>query len=201
MHIVSGTADALSPALLDEMAHYRYCVFVERLGWQLQADGKKEWDQFDREDTLYIMARGSRPALRGVARMLPTSSAYLLDEVFPALLGGRPAPHSARIWELSRFAAIDLGKASHEPRTAFGAADEALALLDCAMSLAVAADVAEFVTVSPVGVERLLKHAGMVVHRFAPALWIEGELLCAYTIELLPSMHRRAARRLAACAR
>lgn len=135
MNIVTGTADTLPAGLLFDMAHYRYRVFVERLGWQLQHHGRLELDQFDRRDTLYVIARQRGGELRGVARLLPTDQPYLLATAFAQLLPGRPLPRSPEIWELSRFAAVDLDASGREG-TRFGASEVALALLRGAMQLA-----------------------------------------------------------------
>ena len=56
MHIVAGTASNLSTSAFSAMAHYRYRVFVEKLGWKLANDGVTELDQFDRDDTLYVLS-------------------------------------------------------------------------------------------------------------------------------------------------
>ena len=76
MHIVAGTASNLSTSAFSAMAHYRYRVFVEKLGWKLANDGVTELDQFDRDDTLYVMARERDARLSGVARLLPTCLLY-----------------------------------------------------------------------------------------------------------------------------
>lgn len=90
MHIVAGTANSLSTSAFAAMAHYRYRVFVEKLHWELENDGVTELDQFDRSDTMYVMARERDARLKGVARLLPTNQPYLLNDVFPQLLDGHP---------------------------------------------------------------------------------------------------------------
>jgi acyl homoserine lactone synthase len=47
----------------------------------------------------------------GTARLLPTNHSYLLGEVFPQLMNGLTIPDSAEVWELSRFATVDLNAA------------------------------------------------------------------------------------------
>jgi len=95
MHIVAGTANSLSTSAFAAMAHYRYRVFVEKLHWELENDGVTELDQFDRPDTMYVMARERDARLKGVARLLPTNQPYLLNDVFPELLDGHP-PRTAK---------------------------------------------------------------------------------------------------------
>ncbi|WP_197329309.1 acyl-homoserine-lactone synthase [Ralstonia syzygii] len=92
------------------LAHYRHQIFVGQLGWQLpMADGMFERDQYDRDDTVYVVARDANGTICGCARLLPTTRPYPLKDVFaPLLMKGMPAPESPGVWELSRFAARQL---------------------------------------------------------------------------------------------
>ncbi|MBL8509853.1 MAG: GNAT family N-acetyltransferase, partial [Chitinimonas sp.] len=94
------------------LARYRHRVFVEKLGWQLKCQDGLEFDQFDRPDTLYVVAQDQDDQVVGGARLLPTTRPYLLGEIFPQLLNGQPVPNSSDIWELSRFAAVDFSEAA-----------------------------------------------------------------------------------------
>jgi N-acyl-L-homoserine lactone synthetase len=192
MDIVTGTAETLPAGLLFDMAHYRYRVFIERLGWKLAHTGRIELDEFDRRDTLYVIARNDKGTLRGVARLLPTSRPYLLADVFPQLLGGRTPPRSPDVWELSRFAALDPDAAAHGA-TRFGASDDALCLLDEAMRAAVLAGARTLVTASPIGIERILGIAGIAACRLAPPVEVDGQRMFACRIDLAPALalHRR----------
>src|SRR5476651_265297 len=88
------------------LAQYRHQIFVEQLGWRLPLaiDGF-ERDQYDRDDTVYVVAHDESGSICGCARLLPTTLPYLLKDIFPFLIAERAsAPQSADIWELSRFA-------------------------------------------------------------------------------------------------
>lgn len=108
MNIVSGCRKLLGARGYGELAAYRYRVFVEHLGWELGCPPEQEADQFDREDTVYVVSRTDEGDINGCARLLPTSRPYLLQEVFPQLLNGAGPPAADDIWELSRFTAVDL---------------------------------------------------------------------------------------------
>src|SRR5215469_16040477 len=88
------------------LAHYRHRIFVEQLGWKLpSADEGFERDQYDRDDTVYVVAHDDSGSICGCARLLPTTRPYLLQELFPFLLAdGVAPPESPLVWELSRFA-------------------------------------------------------------------------------------------------
>lgn len=186
MDIVTGTADTLSAGLMFDMAHYRYRVFIERLGWKLPHSGRLELDQFDRRDTLYVIARGDGGSLRGVARLLPTSQPYLLADAFPQLLGRHAPPRSPEVWELSRFAVVD-PDAPAAGGARFGASDEALALLGGAMRTAAQAGARALVTASPIGIERILRIAGIAASRLAPPVKVGDQRMFACRIDLAPS--------------
>ena len=118
MELVSGSQEGLSRSLYLKVARYRYQLFVERLGWKLQARNGIELDQFDRPDTLYVVAQNVQGDILGCARLLPTTKPYLLGEIFPQLLNGLPPPCSSEVWELSRFASGDLINQSQSNVTA-----------------------------------------------------------------------------------
>jgi acyl homoserine lactone synthase len=103
MHFLTGTQNALSQNVVSKMASYRHRVFVDKLGWQLNCVVGRELDQFDREDTVYVIAEDDLGDVVGTARLLPTNRPYLLGEIFPQLMGGSSVPSSPLIWELSRL--------------------------------------------------------------------------------------------------
>lgn len=186
MKIIAGRAQELPPSVLYEMARYRHRVFVQRLGWDLQTHGRLELDQFDRRDTLYVVAYRKRRVV-GIARLLPTHRPYLLGEVFPQLLGELTAPQSADVWELSRFAALDIVApcvrsavpSSHRKPSAF-----ALEFLKLVMEVAAKAGAKRLLSVSPLGIERILARGCIDFERLGPVLSIEGASLVACAFNL-----------------
>jgi acyl homoserine lactone synthase len=107
IEFVVGRRADLCDALYDQLLQYRHEIFVRRLGWDLPGRAPKrarEEDEFDTSHTVYLAAtRGGHVV--GCARLLPTTQPYLLEHVFPDLLGGEPVPRARGVWELSRFAA------------------------------------------------------------------------------------------------
>lgn len=186
MYVVSGTAQDLSGDLLSKIAAYRYRVFIETLQWDLKSEVGVERDQFDDNDTVYVVTHDEIGNLTGVARLLPTSRPYLLGEIFPQLLNGLAPPCAPEIWELSRFAAVDF---SGGPTTLQGlSSPTAVQLLRAAIQCAAARGAKRLITVSPLGIERLLRRAGFRAHRAGPPVIFEGHPLCACWIELTDPM-------------
>ncbi len=182
MNIVSGTAGSLSD-VYRQVAGYRYRVFVENLGWDLHAPDGLEQDQFDRPDTIYVAVRDNEGEVCGCARLLPTMHPYLLSEVFPQLLNGAMPPSSPEIWELSRFAAVDFNSPSQSPLRQMSS-DIAVALLQASIECAAAHGAKRLITVSPLGIERLLRKAGFKAHRAGPPIMVDGHPIFACWIEV-----------------
>lgn len=183
MEILAGTSDTLTSDLMSGLARYRHRVFVEKLGWELVCQGGAEFDQFDRPDTRYVAARRKDGELVGTARLLPTHRPYLLRDVFPELMHGQPLPNSSDVWELSRFAAVDFDSATTGAMRQFSS-PVAIALLREALAIAAKERVQRLITVSPLGVERLLRSAGFLAYRAAPPVIVNGNPIFACWIEV-----------------
>lgn len=179
MQTTIGTSKELSPSLEEALATYRHKIFIERLGWPLPVNDGKERDQFDHPETLYVMTRLPDDSICGCARLLPTTEPYLLSEVFPHLLGGAPAPHSSDVWELSRFAAATI-----DPDSSVDATVNTRCLLAAAVKVAFERGARRLITVSPLGIERLLHRMGVHAHRAGPPMLADGKPIFACWIEI-----------------
>jgi N-acyl-L-homoserine lactone synthetase len=183
IHVVTGRQEELPHGLYSKVAHYRHKVFVERLGWQLQTFNYAEQDQFDRFDTVYVISRDERGNISGCARLLPTTQPYLLGDVFPQLLNGMPPPNSPDVWELSRFAAVDFNAKTSCALGQFSS-PITITLLQEAIAYAASQGAKRVITVSPVGVERLLKRTGFHSHRAGPPMVVDGHPIFACWIDI-----------------
>ncbi len=183
MHISSGAPERLPDGLHAALGRYRHTVFIERLGWRLDTPAGVERDQFDRPDTVYVVAQDDGGRITGCARLLPTTRPYLLGEVFPQLLNGLPPPASPDVWELSRFAAVDLNGGAAPVGSQFSASIAA-ALLRESVACAAAHGAKRLISVSPVGVERLIQRAGFRAHRAGPPMIVDGHPIFACLIEV-----------------
>lgn len=183
MEFILASAGNLSPLLNEALGRYRYRVFVETLGWRMDTPPGIERDRFDQPETVHVIARDERHDIVGYARLLPTVGPYLLGEMFPELMNGLPPPCSEEVWELSRFAVMDLQGA----RTGIATLRPSALALDI---LQLAADHVEgrggkrLITVSPLAMERLLRRTGFHVHRAGPPVMVEGHPTFACWIEL-----------------
>jgi N-acyl-L-homoserine lactone synthetase len=183
MRVISGASSGLPDGFFGRVAHYRHRVFVEQLGWHLDAQDGFESDQFDRTDTVYVAVEDEQGRIAGCARLLPTTQPYLLGEIFPQLLNGLSAPRDPCIWELSRFAAMDFNQPAAIPLAQFSSSATAL-LMRGAMACAAARGAERLITVSPVGIERLIRRLGIQAHRAGPPMRVGGHAIFACWIEL-----------------
>lgn len=179
--MIAGTRSQLPPGLETALAVYRYEVFIQSLKWQLPVKDGLERDEFDRPDTLYIVATDSGNVC-GCARLLPTTKAYLLDEVFPELMNGVPAPRAYEVWELSRFSTMmpnDICVPSREE-----ARSRFRLLFASVVEAAGARGATRLITFTALGVERILRSIGIHAHRVGPPRMIDDKPVLALWIEL-----------------
>ncbi len=182
MNVIAGATKDLTAELYQQVSQYRHRVFVEMLGWELNAQNGMEFDQFDHDNALYVVAQDDNGRVNGCARLLPTDQPYLLGEVFPQLLNGLPPPCTSDVWELSRFAAVDF---AHRTSSAMGqfSSPIAIGLLQKSIEYAASQGARRIITVSPIGVERLLRRAGFRAHRAGPPMIVGGHPIFACWIE------------------
>jgi acyl-homoserine lactone synthase len=103
IHIVTSENRHLFRHALMEMHRQRKTVFIDQMGWELDAPEGLEIDEFDSERATYlIVSDAPRAPVRASARLLPTNEPHLLGEHFSYLCPGG-APRSEAVWEASRF--------------------------------------------------------------------------------------------------
>lgn len=175
--------DGALPEDLDAaLAHYRHRIFIEQLGWRLPcADGRFERDQYDRDDTVYVVAHDESGSICGCARLLPTTEPYLLQELFPSLLAdGIEPPKAAAVWELSRFAAGTSDGMAGEDTGAWAVRPMLAAVVECAAKRGVR----QLIGVTFLSMERLFRRIGVHAHRAGPAQRVDGRMVVACWIDL-----------------
>ncbi|NHZ90462.1 acyl-homoserine-lactone synthase [Massilia sp. CCM 8733] len=162
-----------------EMHKLRAKVFKDRLGWEVPIMSGMEIDGYDALEPLYMMIRepGGGP-LRGCWRILPTEGPYMLKDSFAQLLHGQDAPENARIWELSRFAIETDGN----PR--FGFSEITMESIGEIISYGHHAGLDQYVTVTTVAIERLLRRAGVLTTRFGDPVQIGVERAVALYVDI-----------------
>lgn len=185
MNVTAGHSNALSHESHAVPARQSFQTLSGADGWELQSRYRAQADQFDRPDTLYVLARDEQGRVNGCARLLPTIQPYLLAAAYPNLLQGQPAPCAAEVWELSRMAAMDCDQRASATLSQLPV-EVTLGLLREAAAIAAAHGARQLLTMATVGMERLLRRAGLQVHRLGPPSIVDGHPLCACAITLAP---------------
>ncbi len=103
IHIVTAENRHQFHHALMEMHRQRKAVFIDELNWRLEAPEGLEIDLYDSPEAIYLIeADGPRAPVTGSARLLPTTRAHLLSDVFAHLCDAAP-PSGAHVWEATRF--------------------------------------------------------------------------------------------------
>ena len=88
---------------LSEMHRQRKVVFVDRAGWTVPVAGDCEIDCYDREETMYLLAKAQPDGqVLASARLLPTTGPHLMTDLFAAACR-EAQPRGPNVWEVSRF--------------------------------------------------------------------------------------------------
>lgn len=165
-----------------ELFEYRHKVFIEQLGWELKTNGSIETDEFDNEHTCYVIAKNNEGNITGCSRLLPTTQPYLLECIFPMLLEGVFPPKSKDIWELSRFSSMNVnGLKSNNNGQMTGELTQRL--LWESFDIAKQNGARGIVSVSPLGIERLLKSMGIEGQRLGKPMKVNGYMLFACYVD------------------
>lgn len=96
------TAHLLGDAMVT-MHRLRYRIFVERQQYGVPTLRGMEWDEFDTPAAVYMLWRDERNVAGGVARLIPTTSPYMIKTLWPDLVAKGTLPSAPDTWEVSRF--------------------------------------------------------------------------------------------------
>lgn len=171
----------LNAVLLDSMFRLRHSVFHDRLGWQVRSELGREHDWYDLIGPYYLVARDSACSEDAIGcwRMLPTTGPYMLRDVFPMLLDGKPAPADTRTWEISRFA-VDTSHAD----SGYGFSDLPAEMLRAMVRFGISQGLDAIVGVTSAPVERMLRQLGFTVERLGRVQRIGNVMSVAFRLPL-----------------
>jgi N-acyl-L-homoserine lactone synthetase len=183
MNMVRSTScdKSISDELRVSMFRLRHQSFKERLNWDVQSTNEQEIDAFDTEDTYYLIATEDGVHADGSWRLIPTTTNYMLERVFPQLLRGEKAPKNSSVWEMSR---LSVRPETYRKGKGF-LANTSLELISESYHFAVEHNIERYVTVTSVAVERMLRVLRLPIRRMGDgrstlignvdsiALWVE----------------------------
>lgn len=162
---------------MSQILALRYRVFCEEKKWIPENQDKTDIDEFDELDVKHFACLDENGRVVGYFRLLPTTGPYMLKDVFPILMGGKPCPSDARILESSRFV-MDRNLA--QDRNGLGnIAKVTSALLIALFEYAEANDIKAVVSVCDTSVEKILRRSGLLTTRYAAPVKIGNCLAVA----------------------
>lgn len=101
--ITAGNRDAYKD-VLDEMFRMRYRIVVDEWGWDIPGIQRGyDKDQFDTDETVYIVVLTDSGEVVATSRMNPTTGPHMLSELFADYCDLQPYPVAGDVWECSRF--------------------------------------------------------------------------------------------------
>ena len=103
IHLIAGATNPNCRELLAGMFRLRHDVFIKEKHWNIKSYNGLEFDQFDTEETLYLVELDEAGAVVATVRMNPTDRPTLFSEVFADMCHGGP-PKCPKTWELTRGA-------------------------------------------------------------------------------------------------
>lgn len=182
-HIISGRLDDLPSKIRHQLGTFRHKIFVQRLHWEIPGvhhDAATEWDEFDGNGTVHLVALSPDDELCGCARLIPTTGPYLLRELFPQLAGPGSLPPSPLTWEISRFA----GSGLPDDRTGL---ISGMSLFPYTMALALSFGATRVIGVVSHSVARLYRRFGLDLHDIGAGTSPDSSNIIACTIDLSPA--------------
>lgn len=101
IYIITPENRHLFQTTLTKMHVLRHELFIQGRGWKLPSRNNEEHDQFDHEDAVYIVNIEPGGGVTGTARLIPSTSSHMLNDVFSDLCADG-VPVGSEYWEVTR---------------------------------------------------------------------------------------------------
>jgi len=141
----------------------RHAAFNLNLNWDVKSYEGHEVDGYDIMNPWYVILEDGNREVVGTWRALPTTSGYMLRDVFPQLARGEDIPSDEDTWEISRFAVDECTRELH--RSGGCVSEPARALVDSFYRFAALKNVKRYVAVTSTAGARMLSRLGLPVRR------------------------------------
>jgi acyl-homoserine lactone synthase len=103
LYLVNRSNRHLFQDKLLELFRARKEVFVDECKWDIPHDDQgREIDQFDTDNTVYLLSCTEDDELVAATRMMPTTTPHMMTDVF-SYLCDNPSPVGPLVWEGSRY--------------------------------------------------------------------------------------------------
>lgn len=103
IHLINYENKDFYKEILEQMFAQRKTMFIDKLGWDLSARNGQEIDEFDTQDTIYLVCIDEQGgAIRNSLRLNPTIKPHLMSEILSEYCA-KGVPRGETIWEISRY--------------------------------------------------------------------------------------------------
>lgn len=104
IHLINNQNRAAYRTQLEEMFRIRHDIYVGRRGWKaLERPDGRDIDQFDKEDTIYLLGLDDVGRVCSGLRLNPTTGPHLINTLFPHAVTRREIPVGDNIHEFTRY--------------------------------------------------------------------------------------------------
>ncbi|MBR1225109.1 GNAT family N-acetyltransferase [Bradyrhizobium sp. AUGA SZCCT0176] len=180
IEVISKCNRQMCTSSLISFFELRYRVFSQRLGWPARNNGLPigiEVDEFDRADTVYMVVRDIKGNVIAGLRLLETTGQYLLGSHFSSFVDG-PSPCDSKVVEVSRLV---LDPCRDRQVSGSGVVSQlAWALQNYGLALGLS----HYVSLSYLGMERILRASGCCFERLGDPREIDGRLSVALKLDI-----------------
>jgi N-acyl-L-homoserine lactone synthetase len=98
--------------VMPQLLRLRYRQFRERQSYNVRVHKNMEFDQYDTPETVYLVRVDDQNQVCGTSRLNPTSSPYMLKDIWPHMIEGHELPNTHDVWEGTRIC-IDKARPGH----------------------------------------------------------------------------------------
>jgi N-acyl-L-homoserine lactone synthetase len=178
--------------LLHSFLELRYRVFTQRLKWMsddLSNEEQIERDEFDNDNAEYMVVCNRQGDVVAGLRLLQTMQRHLLGDVFGHMVRGT-APRGESVREVTRFVVDPCRERTNGNDTLV------LQLVWGLQTYGLMTGLSRYVSLSYIGIERILKGAGCLFHRLGDPVSIDGRLSVALEFQISDEVRDRCVKRL-----
>jgi acyl homoserine lactone synthase len=192
IHMITKQNSKECQDLLRSFFELRYRVFTQRLKWASDSYcqiEEIERDDFDDDDAEYMVVCNRQGEVVAGLRLLQTTQRHLLGDVFGHMVRG-VSPRGHHIREVTRFVVDPCRERTNGDDTLV------LKLVWGLQTYGLMTGLSRYVSLSYVGIERILKGAGCLFQRLGDPVSIDGRLSVALEFQISGDVRDRCAERM-----
>lgn len=104
IYVIDNANRAAYRSQIEEMFRLRHDIYVGRRGWAaLERPDGRDVDQFDTEETIYLLGLDEFGRVFSGLRLNPTTGPHLINTLFPHAVTFEPIPVDDEIYEFTRY--------------------------------------------------------------------------------------------------